>query len=57
MLNYSTLGAETGQNVVLDAYLAYRPAVKLEAFDVCPVLLTQPAEGRWTPLHLSEPFL
>jgi len=41
----------------LSSYLAYRPVVAPEAFDVCPVLLTQPAEDRWTPLHLSEPFL
>lgn len=41
----------------LSSYLAYRPVIEPEAFDVCPVLLTQPAEDRWTPLHLSEPFL
>jgi alpha-beta hydrolase superfamily lysophospholipase len=41
----------------LSSYLAYRPVVAPEAFDVCPVLLTQPAEDRWTPLHLSESFL
>jgi pimeloyl-ACP methyl ester carboxylesterase len=28
-----------------------------EAFDVCPILLTQPAKDRWSPLHLSELFL
>lgn len=28
-----------------------------EAFDICPILLTQPAEDRWTPLHLSDLFL
>ncbi|MGS0893342.1 alpha/beta hydrolase [Burkholderia stagnalis] len=41
----------------LDSYMTYRPAREPEAFDVCPVLLTQPAADRWTPLHLSEPFL
>lgn len=41
----------------LSSYLAYRPTVEPESFDVCPILLTQPAEDRWTPLHLSEPFL
>ncbi|MDM0015319.1 alpha/beta fold hydrolase [Variovorax sp. J22P168] len=41
----------------LSSYLAYRPVSEPEAFDVCPVLLTQPAEDRWTPLYLSEPFL
>ena len=41
----------------LRSYMGYVPAVEPEEFDVCPVLLTQPAADRWTPLHLSEPFL
>ena len=41
----------------LDSYVEYRPAVEPEDFDVCPILLTQPGEDRWTPLHLSEIFL
>jgi pimeloyl-ACP methyl ester carboxylesterase len=41
----------------LDSYLNYRPVTEPEEFDVCPVLLTQPAADRWTPLHLSTPFL
>ncbi|KAA1419009.1 alpha/beta fold hydrolase [Nocardioides humilatus] len=41
----------------LDSYLNYRPVAEPGDFDVCPVLLTQPAADRWTPLHLSEPFL
>ncbi|GAB2983006.1 alpha/beta hydrolase [Nocardioides montaniterrae] len=41
----------------LDSFLAYRPDVAPEDFDVCPVLLTQPAADRWTPLSLSTPFL
>lgn len=41
----------------LASYMSYRPAVEPEDFDVCPILLTQPAQDRWTPLHLSEPFL
>ncbi|GGM84791.1 hypothetical protein GCM10012275_64390 [Longimycelium tulufanense] len=41
----------------LDSYLNYTPAVEPEDFDHCPILLTQPAEDRWSPLHLSEPFL
>jgi alpha-beta hydrolase superfamily lysophospholipase len=41
----------------LDSYIEYRPAVEPEDFDVCPILLTQPGEDRWTPLHLSEIFL
>nr|WP_259144595.1 alpha/beta fold hydrolase [Tsukamurella ocularis] len=41
----------------LDSYLNFRPDVAPEDFDVCPVLLTQPAADRWTPLELSTPFL
>ncbi|MEU3710795.1 alpha/beta hydrolase [Streptomyces catenulae] len=41
----------------LDRYLHYAPAVEPEEFDACPVLLTQPAEDRWSPLHLSTPLL
>jgi alpha-beta hydrolase superfamily lysophospholipase len=41
----------------LASYMTYRPAVEAKDFDVCPILLTQPAQDRWTPLHLSEPFL
>lgn len=41
----------------LATYMDYTPAVEPEDFDVCPILLTQPAADRWTPLHLSEIFL
>lgn len=41
----------------LDSYLNYRPDVAPADFDTCPILLTQPAADRWTPLALSEPFL
>ncbi|MFF2354818.1 alpha/beta hydrolase [Kitasatospora sp. NPDC058115] len=41
----------------LDSYATYTPAVEPADFDACPVLLTQPAEDRWTPHHLSVPVL
>lgn len=41
----------------LDSYDNYQPAMEPEEFDVCPILLTQPEQDRWTPLHLSTPFL
>ena len=41
----------------LSSYLNFRPETAPEDFDCCPVLLTQPAADRWTPLHLSQPFL
>jgi pimeloyl-ACP methyl ester carboxylesterase len=41
----------------LDDYRTYVPDIEPRDFDVCPVLLTQPAEDRWTPLELSKPVL
>lgn len=41
----------------LDSYLNHVPAVEPAEFDACPVLLTQPAHDRWTPLELSQPVL
>lgn len=38
-------------------YTKYQPAVEPEDFDICPILLTQPAEDKWTPLSISEAFL
>jgi alpha-beta hydrolase superfamily lysophospholipase len=40
----------------LGTQASYRPVVKPEEFDVCPVLLTQPMEDRWTPRWISEVF-
>ncbi|KEF57586.1 uncharacterized protein A1O9_05504 [Exophiala aquamarina CBS 119918] len=36
---------------------SYKPALDPEEFDVCPILLTQPAEDLWTPRWISEVFL
>lgn len=41
----------------LNSYMNFKPALEPADFDICPVLLTQPAKDRWTPQHLSEPFL
>lgn len=41
----------------ISSYMQYQPEIAAENFTVCPVLLTQPAADRWTPLHLSELFL
>jgi alpha-beta hydrolase superfamily lysophospholipase len=40
----------------LRTFLASRPLVPPEIFDVCPVLLTHPADDRWTDIALSRPF-
>lgn len=53
-----TTSAGNGVSVAfLDSWLSYRPVVAPEDFEVGPVLLTQPEADRWTPLHLSAPFL
>lgn len=41
----------------LHSYMTYTPAIEPGDFDACPVLLTQPAEDRWSPRHLSTPVL
>ncbi|WP_186144583.1 alpha/beta hydrolase [Burkholderia gladioli] len=41
----------------LASYTKYVPVMEPDAVDVCPILLTQPAQDRWTPLHLAELFL
>ena len=41
----------------LNSYMNYRPKYEISNFTQCPVLLTQPAEDRWTPLELSQPVL
>lgn len=41
----------------LASYSGYVPALEPEQFDICPILLTQPAHDHWTPLHLSNLFL
>lgn len=40
----------------LGTHASYKPAMEPENFDVCPLLLTQPAEDFWTPRWVSEVF-
>ncbi|MEH6344280.1 MAG: alpha/beta fold hydrolase [Bermanella sp.] len=37
--------------------MTHKPAMELEDFDVCPILLTQPAADTWTPLEISTPVM
>ena len=39
------------------SHTSYKPAMEPEEFNVCPILLTQPAEDKWTPQWISEVFL
>lgn len=41
----------------LESYCYPKTYINPEDFDVCPILLTQPDKDKWTPLHLSTPFL
>jgi alpha-beta hydrolase superfamily lysophospholipase len=34
----------------------YEPPIAPEAFDVCPLLLVHPADDKWTPFVVSQPF-
>ncbi|MCQ4122709.1 alpha/beta fold hydrolase [Rhodococcus tibetensis] len=38
-------------------YRRYAPDIEAADFDICPILLTQPAQDHWTPLELSYPAL
>lgn len=53
-LKDKTSAGNSASIAFLDSYLNYQPAMEPEEFNVCPILLTQPAADRWTPRHLSE---
>lgn len=40
----------------MQSLLAIRPTIEPEDFDLCPVLLAQPAADRWTTIEASRPF-
>jgi alpha-beta hydrolase superfamily lysophospholipase len=40
----------------VDSMIQYKPSIAFEDFDLCPVLLLQPGEDRWTPFPVTEPF-
>lgn len=52
-----TSAGNTVTMAFLSSYASYAPAIEPEDFNIYPILLTQPAQDRWTPLHLSELFL
>ncbi|BBH17574.1 hypothetical protein Back2_18610 [Nocardioides baekrokdamisoli] len=53
-LKDKTSAGNSASVAFLDSYLNYQPAMEPEDFDVCPILLTQPAADRWTPKYLSD---
>jgi alpha-beta hydrolase superfamily lysophospholipase len=40
----------------MSSLLALRPAIEPEDFDLCPVLLANPAADEWTTIEASRPF-
>lgn len=57
MLQDKTSGGNSVTMKFIYSYMAAKPDIKPEDFDICPILLTQPEKDRWTPLNLSMPFL
>jgi len=40
----------------LNSMILYQPAIAFEKFDLCPIILLQPGDDRWTPFPVTEPF-
>ena len=54
MLNDRTSAGNSMSLNFLNSYMNYQPKYNISAFTQCPILLTQPAEDRWTPLAYSQ---
>ena len=57
MMNDTTSAGNSATLAFLYSYMTYAPDIEPEDFTLCPILLTQPEEDRWTPEHLSDLFL
>ena len=57
MLKDKTSGGNSVPLKFIYSYMTFIPEIEPEDFAICPILLTQPEKDRWTPLHLSTPFL
>ena len=57
MLKDKTSGGNSVPLKFIHSYMTFIPEIEPEDFAICPILLTQPEKDRWTPLHLSTPFL
>ena len=40
----------------LNSMIEYQPAIAFENFDICPIILLQPGDDRWSPFPVTEPF-
>lgn len=47
-------GGASVQTQFLASYASYRSSIPVNAFNKCPILLTQPELDKWTPLGLSK---
>lgn len=54
MLADTTSAGNSATFTFLTTYADYVPEIKPEDFDVCPIILTQPEDDRWTPQHLAD---
>ena len=57
MLNDKTSAGNAMSLKFLNSYMHYQPKMEISDYRTAPVLLTQPAEDRWTPLELSQPVI
>lgn len=51
---FSTNSNRYYEKCIHNTYFVLFVPIPVNQFDKCPVLLTQPDQDRWTPLHLSE---
>ncbi len=49
----TSAGNKVNMKFLVD-YATYVPDIEPEDFDICPILLTQPENDRWTPEYLSD---
>ncbi len=40
----------------VNSVIQHQPAIAFEDFDLCPIILLQPGDDRWTPFAVTEPF-
>ncbi len=40
----------------VNSMIQHQPAIAFEDFDLCPIILLQPGNDRWTPFPVTEPF-
>lgn len=54
MMADTTSAGNSASFTFLTTYADYVPKMEPEDFDVCPIMLAQPEDDRWTPQRLAE---